>query len=76
MNIDTKKILYVIAGLFAVFAALYTFSIFAGFLGIIGADNLFTENHPLSIIAIIGTLLFTGIFIFNAAGKILSGAMR
>ena len=72
----TIKLFGIVAGIFAIFAAIALFSYFGNFQGVLLDGELFSAANPIGVFAIFGILLFAGIYFFTAAGHIIKEAVK
>ncbi len=76
MSSFNQKLFYAGAGFLALIASLAAITYFEGLLTGFFDPDFLIKIHPMHIILIIGSLVFAGIFLFNAAARIFTETLK
>lgn len=75
MNLP-KKTFYLGVALLAILASIALLLYLGGFQRIFLKGNLLSGASPIGVLAVIGILVFGGVYLFNAAGKIIKENLK
>ena len=75
MNIP-KRISWAGLGAIIILASLFALAYFKDFQSVLLIGDLLQKTHPLGVLTIFGLLIFSGIYLFNTAGKIIKEAVK